>query len=738
MKKNYKLHSILMMIFAFAMIVKAQTWNQPAYKGEIPVSGTTYYIYNVGSNAFLNRGGEWAAEAVVTSKPIQNAGTNINKWTCVESGGVWTFQYNNNGTNANNHFLFQIADGAGWIFTDNSTNNTWAITETDAINHIFAIQVDNSKSYYNASQFLGAQALSRTSNRGICNSVRYNEVAGANTQWKFISQANYDLYQAKVLLHRYMTYAKAVGGHDLTAYIATYNADVTADINTAAANLLTALGRTDVTSSIVNPAFDSGLTGWTNTGGFVTNNWTTPIGFTRTGNLVEKWIGGPANLSSGSLLQTVTGLSNGIYQLEFDAQAVQQSGSNPLNTGAFLKAGASSTQVNAGGRYIADYAIVNNGTLVIGYSLEGTVATNWTAIENFQLYYYGPTAVPSMSVSKNTVYFTNAISTSTTFEISGANLTENIIISAPAGINLTGTNLVNNGGGNYTILNANANVVNQITLAWDEAANLTGTISIVSTGVTTQQIAITTSKDNQCFSPLFNDRTNIVSDPYVSSLSNFGGWGSKSLVTDPLLVYCGSSCASVGDGAGAKGSVDVGLVGKIAANKTYRVKAMVKTIGGEYQLGVWGWSEGQADINNIIDTNGSWQELVFNFTTGATLKSGDHGLFWNNWGRTGTIGYIDNWEMYDIDDIVSGLNTAISDKIRITGNTNQIVAEVNSIGQGQAELMVYNLQGVRLHSDKQNITDGFNKFTVNKAFSSGIYLIKLQLNGEVYTTKIVI
>jgi len=51
-----------------------------------------------------------------------------------------------------------------------------------------------------------------------------------------------------------MNYAKTRGDIDISSYITTYNAGVTADINTAAATLLTALGRTNVTSSITNPS----------------------------------------------------------------------------------------------------------------------------------------------------------------------------------------------------------------------------------------------------------------------------------------------------------------------------------------------------------------------------------------------------------------------------------------------------------------------------------------------------
>ena len=106
---------------------------------------------------------------------------------------------------------FKLIDGGGWIFTDNSSDNTWNITETDAANHIFSIQVSSSAGYFNASQFLGAIA-SRTTNKGIATSVRYNVTTiDDSIKWKFISQAHYHLYEA--LLYIYMIYAKLRGGY---------------------------------------------------------------------------------------------------------------------------------------------------------------------------------------------------------------------------------------------------------------------------------------------------------------------------------------------------------------------------------------------------------------------------------------------------------------------------------------------------------------------------------------------
>ncbi|WP_167612183.1 cadherin-like beta sandwich domain-containing protein [Maribellus sediminis] len=388
------------MLFALAGIINngawAQTWEAPSYYGEVPTSGTAYYIYNVGADAFLNRGGEWTAEAVISAQPKDLASNAIVSWTSVNSAGEWTFQYTNNGTPAGGRYLFQVDDGNGWIFTDGSSNNKWNITETDGSNHVFAIQVSSTASYYNSSVFLGAQTSSRTTNKGIAVSVRYNEPASDHTQWKFVSQANYDLYQAKVLLDKYMNYAtKITGGPDITSYISIYNSDVTANIATAATNLLAELTPTDVTDSIVNPSFESDLAGWTNDNFWIQS--TSGIGWTKDGSkFSEQWISASTYLPASSITQTLNGLDNGIYELVFSAHAVKQKvdswnigSTNPLHSGAFLKAGVSSTEVSAGGEYSVDYISVTNGSLTIGYELKAPIAVNWTAFDNFRLYYYG-------------------------------------------------------------------------------------------------------------------------------------------------------------------------------------------------------------------------------------------------------------------------------------------------------------------------------------------------------------
>ena len=226
------------------------------------------------------------------------------------------------------------------------------------------------------------------------------------------------------------------------------------------------------------------------------------------------------------------------------------------------------------------------------------------------------------------------------FNVSGVNLGNDITITAPAGISVFPASL------------SRTAKDEEVYVVWDGAQVIDGDI-VLTSGANEVKIKVKTADDTECYVPLYDDVVNIVTDPGLNSLAHFGGWGTRdvsTIVTDPDNVYCGASSVSVGDGIGAgSGSLDVVLTGNLMPNTFYRVKAMVKTVDGTFQLGVWGWSAGQGDINNVIDTQGEWMPIDFTFTTGTDLGA-TQGMFWNNWACTGTKGYIDNWEMYEAPD----------------------------------------------------------------------------------------
>ncbi|MHB9055982.1 MAG: carbohydrate binding domain-containing protein [Paludibacteraceae bacterium] len=223
-----------------------------------------------------------------------------------------------------------------------------------------------------------------------------------------------------------------------------------------------------------------------------------------------------------------------------------------------------------------------------------------------------------------------------TFKIKAANLTGDIILSAPAGIALSKTTV--------TLAEAVAGV--SITATYDGSTDIvSGAINLTSGALTSTVTVNATKADIGCYTPLYSDRPNIVSDPLMNNLSSYSGWGARELNTD--YVYCGTSSIKIAGLCG--GSLDFGLTGKLKPNTMYRVKAMVSTNGtGEGKIGITG-----ATATNITQTfttdMGVWKTLDFTFTTQATL--GSINMYMNSCEtQTATELYIDNWEMYELFD----------------------------------------------------------------------------------------
>lgn len=696
--KNKFLHKqrgILVALFSFLCIIsiKAQTWTAPNPEGTAFAAGTGYYVYNVGGKSFLDRGADWSTMAALGSGSLI---------TPVQSTTLWILQYDNS-----TRTLFPGGTTDGSVYTDNATSNTWDVQLTDAINNVYSIQVNSTYGGYNASQYLGASATVFNSNRGLAYDVRYNRAASEYTQWKFCTAAAYAKYNAQVQLDKYMKIAQLVGSSvDLNPYVTTYNTGTSAEINTAATNLSVALAPTDKTTSITNPNFDTNITGWTATTGSGYNfteveYWQKNFDFNQTltglpaGVYVVKVQGyeRPINLNTADH----TGYTNGWDALNsrFYATASGVKTFQPLKNlfaettstvgttidGLIFPNNMSDAQAAfTAGLYDNELGYVTvdaTGSLTIGISstYDNNRAGRWNVFDNFRLYYYGALAIPNISLSKSSLMISDVIATTETFNVTGANLISDVTITAPTGITLTGTNLVNDGGGTYTIALTNANATNTITATWDESANMTGNITVASTSVTTQNISVATSKDNGCFTPL-QPSGNKITEPYLNSLTTFGGWGAKSINTDPAYVFCGASSGKI---TGAKaGSIDVDLKGKVRANASYRVKAMIYSVGGQSQIGIS--NVGATIPETRTATVDAWEIMDFTFNTGVTLGASPS-MYFNNYLATGgsTTSYIDNWEMYQIPSVVVA-EVSIPAMATNVGNTDSKTITVSGKG----------------------------------------------------------
>lgn len=253
------------------------------------------------------------------------------------------------------------------------------------------------------------------------------------------------------------------------------------------------------------------------------------------------------------------------------------------------------------------------------------------------LYQQGAESLPIIASNVTSMSFDD-LYTSEVINVSGVNLTNPIGISVPSGITVSQTSLA-----------ANASNVS-VKVTYDGTSVVNGNITLTS-GTEILNIPVK-SYTNSCFTKLYPSFTNLISDPYISKLANFDGWGTRTINTNANYVFCGATSGNV-SGVNA-GSLDVSLTGKLAASTKYRVKAMVYAIGGTFKIGVAGI--GTADFVKSIYAKNAWQEVDFSFTTGSALGA-TPSMYFNNYGLTGTNGFIDNWEMYAVPKVYTSSST---------------------------------------------------------------------------------
>lgn len=221
--------------------------------------------------------------------------------------------------------------------------------------------------------------------------------------------------------------------------------------------------------------------------------------------------------------------------------------------------------------------------------------------------------------------------TSQTIKVSAKNISDTITITAPDGISVTPSSI---SSGVSSAL---------ISFVYDTSVSVDG--NIIFTTDSAELTIPVKSFSNSCYSKFYPDAVNLITDPLIHSLDNFSGWGNRSINSDWEYIYCGATSGKVTGTNG--GSLDVTLTGKLIPNTQYRIKAKVYTVGGSFQIGILGWSAGQADYNKPINIKDSWQDVDFTFITGQILGA-TQGIFFNNYGLSGQTGYIDNWEMYAV------------------------------------------------------------------------------------------
>ena len=144
-----------------------------------------------------------------------------------------------------------------------------------------------------------------------------------------------------------------------------------------------------VTSFVVNGTFDSGISGWSCTGGFQNNQTANNQQGDFTGNFYENWNGsGKAN----KMYQIIEDIPNGTYKLKI--AAFVNTLADPNESQYVFANEDKAFLTTTAPKFYEVYTFVENNKVEIGLEQTDVIA-NWMGIDNVSLTYYG--AVNSVS-----------------------------------------------------------------------------------------------------------------------------------------------------------------------------------------------------------------------------------------------------------------------------------------------------------------------------------------------------
>ncbi|MDD3078592.1 MAG: LamG domain-containing protein [Paludibacter sp.] len=265
---------------------------------------------------------------------------------------------------------------------------------------------------------------------------------------------------------------------------------------------------------------------------------------------------------------------------------------------------------------------------------------------------------PALSVSNESLSFDD-LNTSRTFNITGNYLSDSVKISVPDGISLDKTG--------FSASEVQCGVTLTASFTGSEQITHDSLMIVSGSDFSTPVYVSSAAGDLSCYTPMYADKTNLMTDPFINNIANFTGWGTYGIDTTAGEPYCGTSCGKIT----TSGSIDSKLY--IEPYTKYHLRAKVKTLGGTFQMGVSNYNGSLSDITVEAETNGEWQTIDLDFATGANVENTT--TFFNNYQRTGTEGYIDNWELYKTGTL-EGSTFSISEDQISEDNLKNIIREM--------------------------------------------------------------
>jgi hypothetical protein len=264
-----------------------------------------------------------------------------------------------------------------------------------------------------------------------------------------------------------------------------------------------------------------------------------------------------------------------------------------------------------------------------------------------------------------------------------------------------------------------------VAVTFEGSAATEGNITLTS-GTVTRTVAVKSAASNTtCFTPDLG-KINLIPDPYFNDKANFRGWENWSIVAIPDTgVYCGSHAARIK----GRGDIEVPLP-DLKPNYVYTSKVMVLT-DSTFHMGINGHDiHFSGDFTSQVNTGGVWQEFVFEFQTGDTLRTSTPPvIFFNNDRENGKLAYLDNWEVYE-KEAVSATSVVRDLFNNVYMKNGKITAEFDLDQAAKVELSVYNIQGSLISTERMAAVAGRNSKVINAVLPSGVYVVKMTYDGK--------
>lgn len=367
------------------------------FGASLPNKGGYYRIRNFAANTFIGGTGTGNG-SVIHQLPSVDSVYQIFKVTYNSANGYYSFQQKQTGlyithdNSWNGSFAAKVA----------TTRQSWYIDNVTSADYCSINRVKDDNSH---SAGIGYDDATPGA------SLYMDKTSTKQNKWIFEPILSLDLADLQALVDQ----ANALNSTALASQISAASAFLTStsevDVLAATATLQIAIDNykiaallesantatqespVDVTGLLVNPSFEDGLTGWTNTGfALQGNSWPKKIGTYFT----EKWITSSSttvqSVANSSIAQTLKmSVPNGKYKLIAVAQGLQQAYTPPLATsptGVSLFGNLASIEVGDSAQYTLENIIVVDKTLTIGLKVVSATA-NWVAADHFQLFYQG-------------------------------------------------------------------------------------------------------------------------------------------------------------------------------------------------------------------------------------------------------------------------------------------------------------------------------------------------------------